>query len=312
MAKQQKPLVSVTGGPPRGGDTPRLLNTTIDKFLAVHRPAVIAHLRSIRRRHPEATPAELAVILQRRYLAAVTTGGAAVGVTAVVPAIGTGITLALSGAETVAFLEATALYAQSMSELHGIAVDDPERARALVLTMMLGREGSDLVRQLAGQLSGSGSTRSAYWGEMVTASLPAMVVGPLVDRLKSAFIRQFAIRGGASMFARAIPFGVGAVIGGAGNNILGRRVVQNSRLAFGPAPLEFAPALTPAARTVRVRPEGGGVAKRSLTAATGGAKKLGTGAGDAAARAGRALRGAVPRRRKVEEHPEITRGSDDD
>jgi hypothetical protein len=300
MAKQQKPVVSVTGGPPRGGDTPRLLNTTIDKFLAVQRPAVLAHLRGIRRRHPEATPAELALILQRRYLAAVTTGGAAVGVTAVVPAIGTGITLALSGAETVAFLEATALYAQSLSELHGIAIDDPERARALVLTMMLGREGSDLVRQLAGQFAGSGSSRSVYWGEMVTASLPAMVVGPLVDRLKSTFIRQFAVRSGASMFARAIPFGVGAVIGGAGNNILGRRVVQNSRLAFGPAPLEFAPALAPVARTVRVRPEGDGIARRSLTAAAGGAKKIGSGAGDAASRAGRMLRGAMPRKRSDE------------
>jgi hypothetical protein len=306
MAKEQKPIVSVTGGSPRGGDTPRLLNTTIDKFLAVQRPAVLAHLRSIRRRHPEASPAELTAILQRRYLAAVTTGGAAVGVTAVVPAIGTGITLALSGVETVAFLEATALYAQSLSELHGIAIDDPERARALVLTMMLGKEGSDLVRQLAGQVAGSGSNRSVYWGEMVTASLPAMVVGPLVDRLKSTFIRQFAVRGGASMFARAIPFGVGAVIGGAGNNILGRRVVQNSRLAFGPAPLEFAAALAPVARTVRVRPEGDGIAKRSLTAAAGRAKKLGTGAGDAASRAGRMLRGAIPRRRDDENQTDQT------
>ncbi|MFF1573770.1 hypothetical protein ACFVWR_13560 [Leifsonia sp. NPDC058292] len=277
-----------------------MVNTSMDKFLAIQRPAVIAHLRSIRRRHPQATPAELTVILQRRYLAAVTTGGAAVGVTAVIPAIGTGITLALSGVETVAFLEATALYAQSLSELHGIAVDDPERARALVLTMMLGKEGSDLVRQLAGQLSGSGAGRSAYWGEMVTASLPAMVVGPLVDRLKSAFIRQFAIRGGTSMVARAIPFGVGAVIGGAGNNILGRRVVQNSRLAFGPAPLEFAAALTPAARTVRVRPEGGNIARRSLSATADGARRLGTGAGGAASRAGRVVLAALPHRRNAE------------
>jgi hypothetical protein len=108
------------------------------------------------------------------------------------------------------------------------------------------------------------------------------------------------------MFARAIPFGVGAVIGGAGNNILGRRVVQNSRLAFGPAPLEFAAALAPVARTVRVRPEGDGIAKRSLTAATGGVKKIGTGAGDAASRAGRMLRGAIPRRRNDEDQTDQT------
>jgi len=278
MAKKQQPYVSVTGGPPRGGDTPRLVDATLDRFLGIQRPAVVAHLRTLRRRHPDATGPELAAILERRYLAAVTTGGAAVGATAVIPAIGTGITLALSGLETAGFLEATALYAQSLSELHGIAVDDPQRARALVLTMMLGREGSDLVRQLAGQVGGASVTRTAYWGELVTSTLPSMVVGPLVDRLKSVFLRQFAVRGGAGMLARAIPFGVGAVIGGAGNNILGRRVVQNSRLAFGAAPLVVPEALQP-------------------TDGPGATLRLGRATGARVMRVGTVVRGALPRRR---------------
>lgn len=277
MAKKQEPFVSVTGGPPRGGDTPRSVDATLDRFLGIQRPAVVAHLRGLRRRHPDATAPELAAMLERRYLAAVTTGGAAVGATAVIPAIGTGVTLALSGLETAGFLESTALYAQSLSELHGIAVDDPARARALVLTMMLGREGTDLVRQLAGQVTGSGVVRTAYWGELVTSNLPAMVVGPLVDRLRSAFIRQFAVRGGASIVARAIPFGIGAVIGGTGNHILGKRVVLNSRLAFGPPPSVIPEALLPA--------EGPGAVRR-----------LGTSAGAGVMRAGRVLRSAVPTR----------------
>lgn len=290
MAKKQQPIISVTGGPAQGGDTPRALDATLDRVLAIQRPVVLAHLRSIRRRHPDATADELARVLERRYVAAVTSGGAAVGATAVIPAIGTGVTLALSGVETAAFLEATALYAQSMSELHGIAVDDPERARALVLTMMLGREGSDLVRQLAGQFGGGGVTRTAYWGELVTSSLPAMVVGPLVDKLKSTFIRHFAVRGGASMLARAIPFGVGAVIGGAGNNILGRRVVQNARLAFGPAPLVIPEALAPV--------EGPGAVRRLGSATGSGVVRLGRATGERAARVGKALGSAVPRRTK--------------
>ncbi|MGN7800739.1 hypothetical protein [Leifsonia sp. 22587] len=305
MAAKQKPIISVTGGPQRGGDTPRALNTTLDRFLGIQRPVVLAHLRSIRRRNPQASADELARILERRYLAAVTSGGAAVGATAVIPAIGTGVTLALSGLETAGFLEATALYAQSMSELHGIAVDDPERARALVLTMMLGREGSDLVRQLAGQFGG-GVTRTAYWGELVTSSLPSMVVGPLVDRLKSAFIRQFAIRGGASIVARAIPFGIGAVIGGTGNNILGRRVVQNARLAFGPAPLVIPAALAPIEGPGAVRRLGSATGDRAVrvTRATGeGAARMGRATGERAARLGKALRGALPRRRPTDEEP---------
>ena len=67
--------------------------------------------------------------------------------TAVIPGIGTGVTLALSGLETAGFLEATALFAQSVAEVHGIAVDNPDRARALVMTLMLGREGGRLLRR---------------------------------------------------------------------------------------------------------------------------------------------------------------------
>ncbi|MGH1548281.1 hypothetical protein ACRAWB_03500 [Leifsonia poae] len=317
MAKKQQPIISVTGGPQRGGDTPRALNTTLDRFLGIQRPVVLAHLRSLRRRHPEATADDLARMLERRYVAAVTSGGAAVGATAVIPAVGTGITLALSGLETAGFLEATALYAQSMSELHGIAVDDPERARALVLTMMLGREGSDLVRQLAGQFGGGGVTRTAYWGELVTSTLPSMVVGPLVDRLKSAFIRQFAVRGGASIVARAIPFGVGAVIGGAGNNILARRVVQNARLAFGPAPMVIPEALTPVEGPGAVRrlgaATGGGAVKVGRATGDGavrfgratgeGAARFGRATGERAARLGKALRGALPGRSSTDDTP---------
>jgi hypothetical protein len=168
-----------------------------------------------------------------------------VGATAVVPGIGTGITLALSGVETVGFVESTALFAQSVAEVHGIAVGNPDRARALVMTLMLGKEGVDLVGQLARQVTGRGSSRSAYWGELVTKSLPRAAVGPLVDQLKGMFVKQFAAKGGASFLGKAMPFGIGAAIGGAGNHILGRRVLTTSHRAFGAAPLTLPAELEP-------------------------------------------------------------------
>ncbi|MDZ4044163.1 MAG: hypothetical protein U1E32_00100, partial [Rhodoglobus sp.] len=72
----------------------------IDRLLTVQRPVVLAHIRSIRRGRPNASPAEIIRILERRYLTAVTMGGGAVGATAAVPAIGTGTSLVLSGVET--------------------------------------------------------------------------------------------------------------------------------------------------------------------------------------------------------------------
>ncbi|WP_136585367.1 hypothetical protein [Microbacterium hydrothermale] len=281
------------GLPPAGSEEhPRAIRM-LDRVLSVQRPVVLAHLRSIRLRHPRASVDEILAILERRYLAAVTTGGAAVGATAVVPGIGTGVTLALSGVETLGFLEATALYAQSVAEVHGVAVDDPDRARALVLALILGKEGVDLVSQLSAQAAGRGAGRSASWGEMVTSTLPRAAIGPLVDRLKTMFVRQFAARGGASWIGKALPFGVGAVVGGAGNNILGRRVLVHSRRAFGTAPHELPADLEP-------RPG----AERLENAAAGGARRAGEAIAAAVGRAGRATesaaRRALPRRRGTE------------
>ncbi len=233
------------GLPPVGSDEhPRMIRA-LDRVLAIQRPVVVAHLRSIRLRHPDATTAEIVRMLERRYLAAVTTGGAAVGATAVVPGIGTGVTLALSGVETVGFLEATTLFAQSLAELHGIRVENPDRARALVLTLMVGKEGVDLVSQFARQARGKGPTRDKYWGELITKSLPRAAVGPLVDRLKTAFVHQFAAKGSASVVGKALPFGIGAAVGGTGNHLLGRRVIVGSRRAFGVPPVEYPAELEP-------------------------------------------------------------------
>ncbi|WP_213813876.1 hypothetical protein [Glaciihabitans sp. dw_435] len=220
----------------------------IDKVLSVQRPVVLAHIRAIRHSKPNATPAEVIHILERRYLAAVTTGGAMVGASAVIPAVGVGISLALSSVETAGFLEASALFAQSVTEVHGIVVEDPDRARALVMTMMLGSGGSDLVRQLAGQVTGGGPSRTGFWGDMVTKSLPSAAMGHIADQIKKSFMKKFVVQQGTNLVGRAIPFGIGAVIGGSGNHILGRRVVKSSREAFGVAPDHFPLTLEPKVR----------------------------------------------------------------
>ncbi len=227
----QKDIIDPTNVHPRvaGG---------FDRVMAVQRPVVLAHIRSIRRRRPDATPEHLIRVLERRYLAAVTVGGAAVGASAAIPAVGTGTSLVLSGFETAGFLEASALFAQSVTEIHGIAVDDPDRARTLVMALILGNAGQDLITQFAGQAAGKGS-RSAYWGELLTSSLPNAAFNQIAVRIRNAFLRRFAVTQGTSVAGRLIPFGIGAVVGGGGNHLLGRRIVRSAQEAFGPAPVVF-------------------------------------------------------------------------
>jgi hypothetical protein len=286
------------GGEPPQGDSgthadPSTLIRTIDMALRVQRPAVIAHLRGIRLRHPDATPDQLIRILERRYLAAVTTTGAAAGATAVVPGVGTGIALAISGAETIGFLEATALFAQSVTEVHGIRLTDPDRARALVLTLMLGSEGTALIRQFAGEASGRATARGTFWGDLITKTIPRAAMGPVLDRLKHLAVTQLTKIGGASVVGKVMPFGIGAVVGGGGNHLLGRRVVSSSRTAFGPAPMTMPVEIEP-------RPGSQPLESHIGHAARGAARTLGMVAasgGRAAGRAGAAAAEALRRSR---------------
>jgi hypothetical protein len=237
-----------------GGLPPRVIET-IDRIIAVQRPVVLAHIRGIRRRHPQATPADVVRILERRYLAAVTTGGAAVGAVAMVPAVGTGTALALSGAATVGVLEATALCAQSGTEVHGIAHEDPDRARTLVLALIVGGPGSDLDKQFASQATGLGPGRRAYWGELITRNLPRTMVMQLGDHIRRVYLPRIIVTQSGSVIGKVLPFGIGAVIGGVGNQLLGRTIIRASRGGFGLPPARF-----PAERAVVLRPPRGGVA----------------------------------------------------
>jgi hypothetical protein len=218
-----------------GQPTARVQNALL-KAVEVQRPLVLANLRRLRRKYPDYNSTELAARLERDYLTAVTTAGAAAGASAVVPGVGTIASFGLSAAATAGFLEATALYAQSMAELHGVHTEDPERSRTLVMAIMLGEEGRTLLQQFSGQASGRSAGTAAGWGTALASGMPQGTVGLIGRQIRKRFIRRFVAQQGAGMLGRAIPFGVGAVVGGAGNRMLGRKVVETTRSAFGDLP----------------------------------------------------------------------------
>ena len=69
----------------------------LDKAIDLQTPLVRKNIARARQRYPEATPAEVVRALERMYVSAQAGTGAAVGgAAAPVPAVGTGIALALS------------------------------------------------------------------------------------------------------------------------------------------------------------------------------------------------------------------------
>ncbi|GMA93860.1 hypothetical protein GCM10025881_06840 [Pseudolysinimonas kribbensis] len=80
-----------------------------------------------------------------------------------------------------------------------------------------------------------------------------MAVDRIGEKIRHAFLRRFAVTQGGTLVGRALPFGIGAVVGGTGNHLLGRKVVQSARSAFGPAPATFPEELAVILRASRPR-----------------------------------------------------------
>ncbi|MGP5732250.1 hypothetical protein [Arthrobacter rhombi] len=217
----------------------------IIRAIGVQRPLVVAYLRRLQRKHPRADGPEMARLLRRDYLVAVTGGGAAVGASAVVPGIGTAASLGLSAAATVGFLEASALYAQSLAELHGITTEDPEKARVMVMAILMGEEGSAMIAALTHQAAGRGVGPVKGWGSVFSNGKSSGAWGAIGAQVQKRFLRKILATQGASIIGRAIPFGLGAAVGGAGNRFLGRKVVESASLAFGPVPTTIPGELEP-------------------------------------------------------------------
>ncbi|MRH91125.1 hypothetical protein GFY24_27415 [Nocardia sp. SYP-A9097] len=203
----------------------------LDNGAQVQAPAVAKYVGKLRDGHPGETPAQIISRIEKMYLTAVTGSGTAVGATAAVPGVGTMASIAAMSAETAFFLEASAVYTLAVAAVHGVAPEDNDRRRALVLAVVMGESGMEIVQKSVG-------SSAKNWGTLLAGKIPG--ISGMNDTLLKRFVMQFLAKRSALMVGKIIPAGIGAAIGGFGNRALGHGVIDNSRKAFG-APPQFWP-----------------------------------------------------------------------
>ena len=131
--------------------------------------------------------------------------------------------------ESAVFLEASAFYTLAVATIHGLEVTSIEHEETLVMTILLGANGTSL---LSGAVGKSGKASGSLAGGAL--SLPS--VGDLRKKLVSRFVRKFAVRRAALLLGKLAPAGVGAAFGGWGNRRLGSMVIATARSTFGTPP----------------------------------------------------------------------------
>ncbi|MGO8966679.1 hypothetical protein [Mycobacterium sp.] len=225
-------LPATADGKPKA--SARALANIIERSSRIQGPVAAAYVERLRRADPAASPGVIVSKLEKRFLAAVTASGAAVGSAAVLPGIGTLSALSAAAGETAVFLEATAFFALATAAVHGVSADNREQRRALVLAVLVGDDS----RQAMAELLGSGRRNGAWLSEGV-ASLPMPALSQMNARLLKRAVRRFALRRGALLFGKILPVGIGAVIGAIGNRMVGKKIVRNTRSAFGTPPARW-------------------------------------------------------------------------
>lgn len=220
------------------GAVAKVLSQIIERGSRVQGPAITAYVDRLRQHSPDAVPADVVKKLEKHYLAAVMASGAAVGSAAAFPGVGTLVALSAVAGETAVFLEATAVYVLALADVYGIPADHRERRRALVLAVLVGDESKHAVADLLGPGRTSGA-----WLSDGAATLPLPAVSQLNSRLLRYFVKRYTLKRGAIAFGKLLPVGIGAVVGGVGNRLMGKKIVANARAAFGNPPPRWPSAL---------------------------------------------------------------------
>ncbi|WP_246246553.1 hypothetical protein [Isoptericola sediminis] len=213
-----------------------VLDALLTKAVTIPSAAIHRHVDSVRRRNPQADPAEVIRILEKEYLTLVATAGGAVGAVAAAPAVGTSAAAVLTTSDIATFFASSAVFSLGVASVHGIAIEDVARRRALLLATVLGEAGARDVEKAA-----AGSQMA--WGKVLLTSMPQSTLKRVNRVLTHRFLRRQLAKQGTLALGRMIPFGVGAVVGFAGGRALGHGVVAQSRSAFGVPPGRFPPVI---------------------------------------------------------------------
>ncbi|MDN4479700.1 hypothetical protein [Demequina muriae] len=259
------------------------------KAIAVQRPAATAYIKEIRRRKPDATPAEVMKTIESQYVATTTSASAAAGATAGIPVVGVPVAIGLGVADLLFFYETTALFALCMAELRGIPIDDPERAKAVVLAALLGEKRKSRITEIvlsalpAGATVGTarrtaGATVSKVnpkWGDLLATQLPDSALVPVTIALAKQMGTQAAVFGSVKIGTKAIPV-IGAVAGGVTSYYFGSSVVKACREGFS-EPAATWPAWLEPREGDTADALAGSRAVVAMRAASGSAKEFGEG-----------------------------------
>lgn len=182
------------------------------------------HIEKLHSKNPNASRSEIANQLERDFRQSVTVTGVATGATSAAPGVGTLVGLAAASGDLVWFFTSASRYILSLANLYELDVEDIERQRALVMTVLLGGSATGIATRAA-------ETTGQHLGKKAVEQIPMHSVRAINKKLGPYFVTKFSQRG-VIQLGKILPFGFGAAIGGASNYAIAHTTILSARKAF--------------------------------------------------------------------------------
>lgn len=212
-------------------DLKTVVRKSFDKALEAQYPLAVKNIQRLRRIHPDKSPAELVSLLNKFYIGAVSTTGAGAGAAAVIP--NGFVQLPVAAADLLSFLEASVLYTLSVAELSEIHIEDIERRRLLVMSVLAGNSAATAVLEpLIGRTA-------PYWGKKIVETIPMSVISAANSVLGPRFITKYGAKQGVLILGKQIPLFIGIGIGAGGNSLFGLFIIKTTKKILGPPPTSW-------------------------------------------------------------------------
>ena len=179
--------------------------------------------------------------LRRTYVREMTTLGAASGAAAAVPGTGALALVGTTALEMGWFTTRTSSMILAVAAVHGHTTASVEERRAWVLSVLaFGDAAAKGFARVAGE-GGKGL------GTRATAGIPTELLRAVNRKLGRTIITKYGTKRGAVALGRALPFGIGAAIGGGANYALADTIARQADQFFRQLPprLEAVVALPP-------------------------------------------------------------------
>ena len=220
------------------GPAGKVLIAVLDRATKIQTSAIRGYVDKLRKANKDKSPAQIQQLIDKHFIALITSSGAGAGAAAAWPGVGFFLGMGAVAGESTLFLEAAAFYVLASAYLRGVDIHIADTRKSLILVALLGSSGTALVNAALGDVTDPEGKRA-----VTTAQKLSQATMPRLRNVSNALLqragKELRKRARGAVIGKLLPLGIGVVVGSVANRRLGKKLIENTRTSLGPLPISW-------------------------------------------------------------------------